>query len=153
MSDALAIEAVRRQVRELVDGSLEIKLHVEPRFKAEFHRLFPNIDMPVALAPLSLQLSAESLRSEAAAAAEVAPPRGGELARLAGRLCNDVEFQEWLAGNFAREKVDSNAAAALVRAICGVSSRAQLDSNADAAQTFHETIRKPFNEWVNGKER
>lgn len=36
----------------MVDGTLEVKIHVEPRFKAEFHRLFAEIDMPVALAPL-----------------------------------------------------------------------------------------------------
>ena len=54
MTDAVAIAAVRRQVRELVDGTLEVKLHVEPRFKALFHKLLPEVDMPVALAPLRL---------------------------------------------------------------------------------------------------
>lgn len=55
MTAPVAIAAVRRQVRELVDGTLEIKLHVEPRFKQDFHRLFPEIDVPVALAPLVLK--------------------------------------------------------------------------------------------------
>ncbi len=48
----LAITGTRRQVRELVDGTLEVKIHVEPRHKGDFHELFPDIDMPVALAPL-----------------------------------------------------------------------------------------------------
>jgi hypothetical protein len=52
VSDAVAIQAVRRQTRELADGTLEVKLHVQPYHKADFHRLFPEIDTLVALAPL-----------------------------------------------------------------------------------------------------
>lgn len=52
MNDPTAISGTRRQVRELVDGTLEVKIHVDPRFKADFHKLFPEIDVPVALAPL-----------------------------------------------------------------------------------------------------
>lgn len=48
----VALSATRRQARELVDGTIEVKLHIDPRFKADFHRLFPDIDMPVAIAPL-----------------------------------------------------------------------------------------------------
>ena len=54
MSEIAAIYAVRRQIRELVDGTLEIKLHVEPQFKKNFLDLFPEIDMPVAIAPMKL---------------------------------------------------------------------------------------------------
>ena len=53
MTDAItAISGTRRQARELVDGTIEVKIHIDPRFKAQFHALFPEIDMPVALAPL-----------------------------------------------------------------------------------------------------
>lgn len=48
-----AVSATRRQYRELVDGTLEVKIHVDPRFKVSFLELFPSIDMPIALAPLN----------------------------------------------------------------------------------------------------
>ena len=47
-----AISASRGAYRETADGSLEVKIIIDPRFKDEFHRLFREKDMPVALAPL-----------------------------------------------------------------------------------------------------
>lgn len=156
MSEVLAIEGVRRQVRELVDGTLEIKIQIEPRHKAAFLRLLPNIDMPVAIAPLALARPAEPMvEAPTESAPAVEPPvrvKGGELARLAGRLCNDPDFQDWIARQFGRANVDAAGAAGLVRAVCGIPSRACLDTDEKAASTFHEQIRKPFNAWSNGKE-
>ena len=47
-----AISGTRRTMRELADGTIRLSVDIDPRFKAEFNRLFPDIDMPVALAPL-----------------------------------------------------------------------------------------------------
>ena len=47
-----AIAATRRTYKELVDGTLRIQFDVEPKDKAAFLALFPNIDMPCALVPL-----------------------------------------------------------------------------------------------------
>lgn len=47
-----AISGTRRQYKEMADGTLSVVIHIEPNLKAEFHRLFPDVDMPVALAPL-----------------------------------------------------------------------------------------------------
>ena len=52
MSITMAVSATRRQIRELVDGTLEVKLHIDPSQKRDFLDTFPDIDMPVALAPL-----------------------------------------------------------------------------------------------------
>jgi hypothetical protein len=38
-------------------------------------------------------------------------------------------------------------AAQFVRNACGITSRAQLDHNAEAATLFHEAVRKPFVKW------
>ena len=54
MTEVAAISGTRRQIRELIDGTLELKIHIEPRFKHDFHSLFPEIDMPIAIAPLNL---------------------------------------------------------------------------------------------------
>lgn len=51
-SEAQAISAVRRTYRELADGTLRVQIDVDPRFKQDFLRLFPETDMPLAIAPL-----------------------------------------------------------------------------------------------------
>ncbi|PSJ16894.1 hypothetical protein [Nitrosomonas supralitoralis] len=52
MSDVVAISASRGAYRETADGSLEVKIIIDPRFKDDFHRIFREKDMRVALAPL-----------------------------------------------------------------------------------------------------
>ena len=47
-----AIAGTRRAVKELVDGTLRVTIDVDERYKATFHKLFPQIDMPCALVPL-----------------------------------------------------------------------------------------------------
>jgi hypothetical protein len=81
---ARAISGTRRAFKELVDGTLRVQIDVDPESRRDFLRLFPDIDMRVAIAPL---------RSDAKAQDE---PKGGELARLAGILCSDEEFQLWI---------------------------------------------------------
>ena len=41
----------------------------------------------------------------------------------------------------------SQQAAQFVRDACGITSRAELDHNAQAAALFHEAVRKPFVKW------
>lgn len=60
-----AIAGVRKAVKELVDGTLRIQIDIEPRDKAAFHRLFPEIDTPVAIAPMQLKPQADSWGQEA----------------------------------------------------------------------------------------
>jgi hypothetical protein len=80
------------------------------------------------------------------------PVKGGALAKLAGVLCSDPVFRAWLFDtritcaqdeSLLFEK-DERGAAELVRSICGVSSRAELDHDKRAAEFFHEIIRKPW---------
>jgi hypothetical protein len=163
VSEKQAIEATRRQMRELVDGTLEVKLHVEPRFKADFHRLFANIDMPVAIAPLHLGPSAmpSAATDEAIVTAAREAVKGGELCKLAAILCADEEFQRWIENDAhvhmddrptETEGIDAeDRAAIIVRNLCDIQSRRELDHNELAADIFHERIRKPYNEHMNRK--
>lgn len=52
MNNIAAIEGVRRQFKQLSDGTLAVTIHIEPYRLEAFLSLFPEIDMPVALAPL-----------------------------------------------------------------------------------------------------
>jgi len=65
-------------------------------------------------------------------------PKGGELAKLAGQLCNNPSFQQMIRAN---NPID---AAMIVREECGIESRAELDHDPDAADIFHAKFRIPF---------
>lgn len=79
-------------------------------------------------------------------------PKGGDLARLAGRFCQNPQFQKWIMktyGNGLELELEPSAemAAVLLRSNCGVDSRAMLDHNQQAAYLFHIRIRRPFISW------
>ncbi len=121
-----AISGTRSAFKELVDGTLRVQVDIDPEFRRDFLRLFPDIDTRIALAPIKANAKAEP------------ELKGGELARLAGILCNDPEFQAFLSVS------GEEAAADAIRKLCGVTSRAELDHNEAAAAIFHAEIRKPW---------
>lgn len=134
---AAAISGTRRALKELVDGTVRVQIDIDPECRRDFFRMFPEIDTRVAIAPLKPE-------------AKATEPKGGELARLAGILCSDPDFQLWIeeqqsalppniGGTEGAER-----AAVIVRHVCGVESRAALDHNREAAIRFHEQIRKPW---------
>lgn len=125
---AEAISGIRRTIRERVDGSLIVQVEIDPRFKADFLRLFPSIDAPIALAPLAADFEKR----------EAEKPKGGMLARLAAQLGNDPEFQRFI------EASDADDAANKIRKLCRIQSRADLDNDPDAAAEFHRVIRGPW---------
>jgi hypothetical protein len=131
-----AISGTRRSAKELADGTLRVMIDIDPRFKAEFHRLFPNIDMPCALAPLIAEF--EHLPKE--------KPKGGPLCTLAARWCKDEDFRDWLGVDTEEE------ATIFMRSTCGIESRAQLDHDEHAALLFNEHFRIPYKNYLNEKE-
>ena len=82
--------------------------------------------------------------------------KGGELSQLAGRWCKDPAFQTWLILKFPNEwPLGSSSpfdpaeeAAACVRKICGVTSRAMIDHDPNAGRSFHKLIREPYHDWL-----
>lgn len=69
------------------------------------------------------------------------------LTRLSAILCRDPKFRQWLVHDTEHEAGDADEAAEVVRLVCGIDSRRELDTNPTAAERFHEHIRKPFIEW------
>ncbi len=71
-------------------------------------------------------------------------PKGGALAKLAGRWCQDPMFWAWLETDPLNAARSPAGAAACVYALCEIGSRADLDHNQEAAEKFHRLIRGPF---------
>lgn len=69
------------------------------------------------------------------------------LARLSAILCRDPVFRQWLVHDTDFNPGDAAEAAEVVRVVCGIDSRRELDTNPTAAERFHEHLRKPFIEW------
>lgn len=146
-----AISGTRRQIRELVDGTIEVKIHIDPAYRKTFHELFPDIDKPIAIAPLKHDFEKKAKEPEV---------KGGPLAKLAGQWCNDPKFWEWInmrpadvrtADEEAEHVGDKDGARKFICRHCRIESRRELDHNNLAADIFHKEIRIPFSGWLVGK--
>jgi hypothetical protein len=75
--------------------------------------------------------------------------KGGPLAKLAGMLCADPEFWQFLTHQFSLEDAceSSDRAAEVIRSTCLIESRAELDGDEDARVAFHTLIRGPWIKW------
>lgn len=138
-----AISGTRRQYKEMADGTIRVSIDVDPRFKKEFLELFPEIDTPVALAPLALDFEKK----------EEDKPKGGPLSKSAAMLCDNPKFQQYCREqhcgglpNSPSEKTDTDMAANVVRGHCEIQSRSELDHNPEAAKRFHELMRE-YRQW------
>ena len=131
------IEAAAVRCQTMADGTLRLVVDIEPRHAQDAFRLFGSPGVAVALAALRAEPTPTPAPAPQASEAE-ARPKGGALARLAGQWCQRPDFIAWIGAE------DAEHAAQLVRESCGIESRAQLDSNADAAEAFHRLIRGPF---------
>ncbi len=148
MTEPVAIEAVRRGMKELVDGTIRVSLDISPIHRAAFHRLFPDIDMPVALAPLRVQRSDVSTNN---GQTEKPNSHGGQkLSQYSAQLCLSANFIEFLKAEHAELWAEVQDAAQCVRELCNVTSRAHLDQDEKAAALFHERIREPYRKWRQG---
>jgi len=138
-----AISGTRRKVQELVDGTLRVLVDIDPQYKAEFHRLFPNIDTPIALAPLEPGF-------ERLPAPPEKPKNDKPLCKLAGMWPKDSLFLEWLSSKHRGERFTEDEAAQWIRDVCDVESRSQIDGDPKAEEDFHNRIRIPYSNWIKG---
>lgn len=75
--------------------------------------------------------------------------KGGKLAQAAGILCTEGAFRQWasIIGKHGIPELTEEEAADFIREYCGVSTRAHLDHNDDAAQIFRE-LRREYEAWL-----
>lgn len=141
--ETTAISATRRQYKEMADGTLRVQIDIDPQFKQRFLELFGQIDMPVALAPLKADFEKPKEK-----------PKGGPLSQEAAKMCDRETFQQFLLEKYDHQwgwwmqslKSPVDIAAACVRNICAVESRADLDHNREAANRFRDLMRE-YHDW------
>lgn len=65
--------------------------------------------------------------------------------KLAGMLCRDTQFQQWCSSNFDVSISEADATR-VVYDVCAITSRTELNGNAEAKQAF-DKLTKEFYEW------
>jgi hypothetical protein len=135
--------------RNVAQVWIEIPIEESTEFIAQFGAPMPSKTVPVALARLTGSAVNHADTGEEAGhhgaitlpASEPERPKGGKLAQRAGILCGEVSFRKFLAEQGSYDGIavlDSIMAADELRGICGISSRAELDHNPEAAFRFKE---------------
>ena len=140
-----AISAAAMRVRTMADGSLRIEVEVEPQDAQAAFALFGRPGAPMALAALAVGHAA--VQEPEPVTLTVAQP-DKPIARWLAMRCKEPEFQSWATQyeGWGGSRSEANAAA-LVRHLCGVASRGDIDGNAHAEERFHYYIRIPYAEW------
>ena len=145
VSDMQVISGTRRAIKEMADGTIRVQIDIDPTCRAAFWSLFPSIDMPVAIAPLVADFERRA-PDNTATGNNVA--KGGPLAQWAAMRCAEYSFQEFLWDMEGADRVPTeDEAIEIIYAVCNITSRAELDNNAEAKRLFDERIRKPYAEW------
>lgn len=141
MSDL--IQAISRGCKgTLADGTVRYTIDIDPSYAASAAALFGMPGTALAVAALK-DGTPDAVIKESVT---VEKPKGGELAKWAGILCNDTEFWKWFA--YDDEPIGSpEQAAEAIRFYCDIESRAALDHNTTAAHIFREQIMAPFHKW------
>jgi hypothetical protein len=143
-----AIPAASVKVSTLVDGTLRIVCDIEPGDAQAAFRLFATPGTPMALAALKTASSKPEKEER---------PFRGELCRWAAMRCQEPEFAAFLESTYPAlwaehflgdGKPADEAAAEVVRNLCGVASRVELDTNEAAAALLHSSVRKPYSVWL-----
>ena len=143
-----ALEASSVRVATMADGTLRLTLDIEPAQAQAAFALFGKPGQPVALAAIKTKAQQES--------AERA--KGGEAAKWLGIRCGEVAFRQWLAESWPKQYADAigrtenERAASVIRAVCGVESRADIDNDKFAAVRFDTLIRKPWQQYQEQKQ-
>ena len=127
------LKANSGQAKMMADGTLRLPVDFMPADAKAAFSLFgtPGTELAVA-----------ALKNAPAPEPAPEPPKGGSVARWLGIQCKDAEFQRWVIDNFTLPT--EVLAAVMVRHVCQVATRAEIDSDQQALDRFHRLIREPW---------
>ena len=128
-------------MKEMADGTIRVQIDIDPAFRSVFLQAFPNIDMPIALAPLVRDFERK----------QEPKPKGGAGSQWLAMRCAEPPFWEFL-GRITGVTPQSEAeAAAVVREYLQIASRAEVDTAPDAKAGFDD-LRMQWIDWCAGND-
>lgn len=131
-----AVSGTRRTMKELVDGTIRVQIDIDPMYRAQFLKLFPSIDMPIAIAPLMVEQTPEPKPA-------FVP---GDSVQKAGLLCKDMEFHAFWREIHGEVADNEEEQARMLREFLGVKSRSDIDKSPEASSKFTALVRE-FEAW------
>jgi hypothetical protein len=143
---ALAASSVR--VKTLADGTLRAEIDFDPPVAPAAFKLLGSPGQPLAVAALKVKTEKP--------AAEGDKPKGGPWSQWLAVRCGEPEFVQWVRAQWpvlwvnTEETDPTKKTAEIVRRICGVQSRAEIDNDPEAAARFQEGIRGPWTKHYQG---
>ncbi|MBY0475435.1 MAG: hypothetical protein K2Q13_10315 [Nitrosomonas sp.] len=125
--DASAVSGTRRSMKELVDGTIRVQIDIDPMYREEFFRLFGQIDMPVAIAPIRVNRYPEV--REAESGSTKTPNRLAQAMHLDGyfrnsKLWTGMEIAEFYTQNDHKRYVET-------LPCCGTKFAKHIECNGD----------------------
>lgn len=137
------IEGTTGTYRSRVDGTLVLQVEIEPRHAQAALSLFSMPGTPMALAALKTAAQQEPEPEKPVRA------KGGLLSQWAALRCQEPAFQTWISRTYSGEwnmceGTPTERAAEVLRHVCEIDSRAELDNDDAAAELFHTAIRGPW---------
>lgn len=148
MSDALFSASFVR-FSMLVDGSIRAVIDIDPSERAKCLAILDKPGVPLVVARLTNQAAVEHDRSRMAEAPADPLPAHRLPTPLSSRVamtCGERSFWRFLGERTGMQSVDKDAAASIVRHMCGVDSRSEIKPGTPAAERW-ESIRADYEHW------
>lgn len=137
MVDSIQFEAVKTALRQSKDGyALSLVIHPDD-IPEDLVKDFVGARYMVVMVRLD--------ENEQPMQREKELP-GAHAVKIAGILCRDPEFWEWVAGGFDLDEKSESGCARWLCEYLGIESRTELKTDKEARSLF-ETLRNGFYEW------
>ena len=132
------IEASSGTYRSRVDGTIVLSVEIEPQYRAAALALFGQPGTSMALAALKAGHAAKSDEGT------------GYWCFRAVQRCKEQEFWRWITETSLQSKAPNSEAEAakVVREVCGVESRNELDTNIKAREVYQKKFEFPYITWL-----
>ena len=149
-----AIPCASVSLKTMADGTLRISFDIEPMHAQDAFRLFATPGTPAAVAALQVGYAAVQPAPMAVMGNPIAEkPKGGPLSKLAGMWCEEPDFQKWINAKYVLGEPirGASGAADVIRKLCLIDSRAELDHDTRAEELFNSLFRGPYSKHLLAK--